>query len=509
MADEGGGTWYNQSFTEWYAKVYDTQNSSEIFGERYTAAQVQWIFYSIASLLVPLSNDVSTCVFTGEITGDACKNIIQNTLKPNEQSDEQTNIQKKSLFAAIFENRPVSGIYYIKNIGSKFHLIPEANAQNTQGFGFGSLSVVLDLWRASRNIAYAMFVLVIVVLSFMIMFRVKISPQTVISVQSALPRVAIALVLITFSYALAGFLVDLMYVFYGLLSLVIASSGQFLSSNPVAIFDFMTKGAVSIAGHTLPSFGIFGLFIIYAILFGVALFYVLFAGGGLLSGIVGAIFTLGATIPLYSILSILAMVILVIIFLWAFAKTLWLLFKTFAMILILTIAAPFQMALGAISPSFGFSGWLRAFISNLAVFPVVSLLFTFSFLFIIYTFKYVSQEVGFSSPWTSLIPGGSIAFQSGWPPLLGATSKTVAFAFLGASLAIMLLIPKAADIIKSMIEGKPFTFGTAIGESAQQPLKGGAAISGLASSRFPAGSTGQRTLSKISEILGSLGGYRP
>ena len=43
--------WYDQSFPQWYKKVYDEQTSppQEVFGERYTAAQVQWVIYSLAS----------------------------------------------------------------------------------------------------------------------------------------------------------------------------------------------------------------------------------------------------------------------------------------------------------------------------------------------------------------------------------------------------------------------------------------------------------------------------
>ena len=39
-------TWYSQTFFDWYIKVYDPVNEDEIFGERYTAAQVEWVIYS-------------------------------------------------------------------------------------------------------------------------------------------------------------------------------------------------------------------------------------------------------------------------------------------------------------------------------------------------------------------------------------------------------------------------------------------------------------------------------
>ena len=44
----------------------------------------------------------------------------------------------------------------------------------------------------------------------MIMFRSKVG-QAAITVQQAIPSILIALLAVTFSYAIAGFLIDLMY----------------------------------------------------------------------------------------------------------------------------------------------------------------------------------------------------------------------------------------------------------------------------------------------------------
>src|SRR3990172_5935873 len=68
-------------------------------------------------------------------------------------------------------------------------------------------------------------VLVLVAIGFMIMFRMKINAQTVISVENALPRIIIALILITFSYPIAGFMIDLMYLFFLLVVSVLSSVG--------------------------------------------------------------------------------------------------------------------------------------------------------------------------------------------------------------------------------------------------------------------------------------------
>jgi hypothetical protein len=45
--------WYDQNFAEWYSQVYsDNTPPNEIFGERYTAAQTQWVIYGLVALTI-------------------------------------------------------------------------------------------------------------------------------------------------------------------------------------------------------------------------------------------------------------------------------------------------------------------------------------------------------------------------------------------------------------------------------------------------------------------------
>lgn len=69
--------------------------------------------------------------------------------------------------------------------------------------------VVLENWKTFRNMAYALMIPILVVTGFMIMFRRQIAPQTVVTIQYALPRIAIALILITFSYAIVGLVLSM------------------------------------------------------------------------------------------------------------------------------------------------------------------------------------------------------------------------------------------------------------------------------------------------------------
>jgi len=80
-----------------------------------------------------------------------------------------------------------------------------------QGLGFASLDPVLNLWKKFRNISYYFFIIIFIVIGFMIMFRQKIGGQAAITAQQAIPSIIVSLILVTFSYAIAGFLIDLMY----------------------------------------------------------------------------------------------------------------------------------------------------------------------------------------------------------------------------------------------------------------------------------------------------------
>lgn len=119
--------------------------------------------------------------------------------------------------AGMYANRPISSQKYLAYLGKNLEIVKPAYAQ---GKGWTFLEPVLPLWKVTRNITYLAFVLIFVVMGFMVMFRKKMDPQTAISIQTALPKVIIALLLVTFSYALCGLLVDFIYVGNELMSKV-------------------------------------------------------------------------------------------------------------------------------------------------------------------------------------------------------------------------------------------------------------------------------------------------
>lgn len=474
-------TWYNSSFQDWYGKVYDPNNPSEIFGERYTAAQVQWVMYGLFSFLINSTSNakVVQCFLNNVADINACSQVIKDMIAINPDAASslaEQNSKTQGLWEQVFADRPFSGIAYVREKVQNLSLVPVAHAQAV-GFGFTALQPVQDMWAASRDIAFGLFVIIAIVFSFMIMFRVKISPQVVISVQSSIPKIVTALILVTFSYAIAGFAVDLMYVVIGILSFVgtgfMPVHGEAATKVASGIFNFLTVGQPLGANIQV---GVFGLLAIYLILLPIAFVVVLFTQIGVIgSSILGALAVLGLgaispAMPILVIIGVIIIVIIILITVWNMFKVYWALLKAFVNILLLVIFAPIQIAAGVIIPSFSFGSWLKSIFSNLAVFVVTGFLILLSYIFLIEgVYLGVNANVGLGERYARFIFGSGITnvftSSNAWPPLLGGGQSMAGILFLGVSFVVFTLIPKATEIIQGLVSGKPFAYGTAIGEA--------------------------------------------
>ena len=472
---QSNSTWYSQGPLEWLRKVYDPSNPSEIFGERYTAAQVQWILYSIPTAFVSItpSGRLSLCLFASQSLTEvaSCIPIIEEVKKMLEdliktsKSQGYLNNSNKNLAQLVFDtSRPFSGISYTKNRIENLKLIPVAQAQSA-GFGYTTaLKPIQNFWAATRNVSYSFFVLITVIFAFLIMFRIKLNPQTVITVQSAIPKIILSLVAATFSYAIAGFVVDLMYVVIGILSIVLAGispetatkivSG--VTSPPAAYFALMTTG---IFGTGIWGFMSIGLLIF---LIPLAIFFSIGSLSGLLSGGIGTI----VTVVILSLVSV--------IIIWIAIKIIWTLVKTFAIFILTVIFSPLTLVLGTFIPTFSLGSWIKTLFSHLAVFITTGVLISLVIVFGLQGFSILSQTTGME--WLKglieiLMPGARTAIRliegsSGWPPLLNFSGNTAeALIMWGVSFVLFTMIPKSAELIQSFIQGKPFAYGSAIGEA--------------------------------------------
>jgi hypothetical protein len=467
-ADPAPSTWYNQGFTDWYAKVYgDESPPSEIFGERYTAAQVQWILYSLFSFPINfLGSNVQgavSCILAGASGGiniiedvtcmqksiDIVKDVF-DTLQISSSLGSNFSQEKIGLSKSIYydyQNRPLSGIKYTVDTISKFGSVPTVNAQ---GFGFGAVDGLQKYWQGFRDVSYALIVLIVIVFAFMIMFRVKLSPQLVISVQSALPKIVTALILATFSYAIAGFVIDLSYVVGGLFASLMQLAG-FSKTFEEAFKQIVPIGATSALGGFYILIYMFG----YTISFFIAAIIATF-------GAIGGLSVYGF---LAGILAILVTVWVLILMLWYTLKVPWVLLKNLISLFLSIVVAPVQIVIGAVVPSIGFGMWFKKIIAEALVFPLTGL------------FMYLAintLNASLSASWGQLWEFTGLMGQTKlWaPPILGSSADMAGLLWLAVSFTFMTMIPKAVDIMKMLVMGAKFDFGSAIGEAMSPVMMG-------------------------------------
>lgn len=109
---------------------------------------------------------------------------------------------------------PVSTSNYTEYLAGNFGITKTAYAQTGQdtGTGYQRLLSLVNVWTRFRDLSYLLFVIAFTIIGLAIMLRVKLDARTVMTVQNQIPKIVIALILVTLSYGIAGFLIDMMYV---------------------------------------------------------------------------------------------------------------------------------------------------------------------------------------------------------------------------------------------------------------------------------------------------------
>ncbi len=109
-------------------------------------------------------------------------------------------------------NFPISSNDYATYLSHNFGFSKKAQAAEEGGIGFEGLKPIQKIWIQFRNIVYLLFSLIVVIIGLGIMFRFKLNDRAVMAVQNQIPKIIITLVLVTFSFPIAGFLIDMMWV---------------------------------------------------------------------------------------------------------------------------------------------------------------------------------------------------------------------------------------------------------------------------------------------------------
>ncbi len=327
---------------------------------------------------------------------------------------------------AYLYNPPFSGVQYIAQVVNNFLGKPAYAAT-----GYEGLQSLIPLWRGFRNVTYILFSIIFIGIGIAIMLRIKISQNAVITIQSAIPKLITSLILVTFSYAIVGLLIDLSYVIEALaLSIISSASGSSLNisetiSNPNIFgraFSLISTGAITTAAST-SLLGIVGTIM-----------------GALISNAVG-----WAILAITGILLIIIILVVLIVLLVTIFKFFFGLMKCYINILLRIVLGPLEIALGAIpNMKMGFNTWILNIVANLAVFPIT--------LIFIVLIKVIMEAIN---------KGNNIWTPSGLGFLSGGGLLSLAIGIGGLA-----LISKLPKLIPELIfQIKPSGWGKAIGES--------------------------------------------
>jgi len=108
------------------------------------------------------------------------------------------------------EEIPVNLALFFQDYAQRIPVLKNTAFAQTSDTYLG-VRIVYDMWKLMRDISLGIMSLLLLVVGIMIMTRKKINPQAVVTVQNVLPRVAISVVLVFFSYAIGAFLIKLMW----------------------------------------------------------------------------------------------------------------------------------------------------------------------------------------------------------------------------------------------------------------------------------------------------------
>lgn len=367
-----------------------------------------------------------------------------------------------NLITSLYTNPPASGIEYLADLGRNFGIISPVYAQS--GIGFKGLAPILPLWKAFRNCAYFFYIIIFIVTGLAIMFRQKISPQAVITIENALPNIIISLVAVTFSYAIAGFLIDLLYVFLSIAFAVLAFSGLIPTSEVSTLqSQFLNGGFPEVIGA------------VFSVLANPSLLLLGVVGGGitgLVAGAMGGFFgiiggILGAGIGIL----ILGCLIIYILF-----KLFLSLLTAYISIVVNIIIAPITLMFGALpgSKSGGIGKWIMNLLSDLLIFPAVAGLLIIA--------RVILQQVQTTGLWSPPMLAAGGVFASALPTIM--------------SIGLLLLLNKIPETIKKFFDEKYKKGPSVFAEQAGWIPGVGQAMFGFAQEKFP-GSFGEARYQKV------------
>lgn len=249
---------------------------------------------------------------------------------------------------------PASGAYYVADAIDHIGISRTAYAQ---GFGYYGLQPFLVTWKVMRNFVYVAFSIVIIGVAISVLMRQSFSSNNAVTIQQILPNIIITLIAITFSYAIAGFLIDLMYwIMYAVGSFIQVNTGH--DSSGVSGVDYILSKSIWGVFTSAMSAG----------------FTNTYSG---VSNMIQGLFSSGFWGTLVGAISgglaafVMVMIVLVNVF-----KLFFILAKSYVFVVLYTVFSPFILALQVFKPG-TFRRWVLSIAANLSPFALTFFMLVF------------------------------------------------------------------------------------------------------------------------------------
>ncbi|HNW32809.1 MAG TPA: hypothetical protein PKL44_00995 [Candidatus Dojkabacteria bacterium] len=330
--------------------------------------------------------------------------------------EEIEDEQARKGFGGVIEEQVVAMLDRQPTVNVVAHLAEEwvpgykdTNSVYANGVDDLKEAKIVDLWSFTRNLAYAFYVVIMIVIGFMIMFRNKIGGQVMVTLGNSIPKIVISLVLVTFSFAIIGIIIDIGGILRNVISNLYYPNNSELAinvHNPFQLLGgFWGKNLIEPLAGFLPE------------------------GNLNLMGWIGHLLeNLGKTI-LNLVLNILAtgFVLFGAIKLWI------MLVKTYFSLIINVVTAPLTIAMGSLPGNdSSLTNTFKSAARNVLVFPVA---------FAIVNLPYVLDNAGVSLKFPESLVGVDTTSGTFLPSLILGLAKVLAI-FTAAT---------APEIVKSII----------------------------------------------------------
>lgn len=421
--------WVDTGYPE---EMYSARTSGNVSHSPYTVRTFQTAMITIIELILGAVKGIT-------ITDD----IMQKDPKYVQELNQKSAVAGVSNYIAMmYTNPPADLALWIRDTGETLGFLPKQ--AHAQGVGFRGLAPLLPIWKAFRNIAYLLLAVVMIIIGFMVMLRKKIDPKTVVTVQNAIPRIVVALLLITFSYAIVGIFIEFMYLVI-LLAIALIKSTELLPEpnivartlgHPSVEQVFSRGGLITLFNTLFPwsdfsiadlAMDVVGWNALTSIVAGIAAGVVGLVIGGVPGAILGGALGAGGVPLLITFLLALAL-------LYTFIRLFIMFLSAYIQIVFSTIVGPLHLLLVAVPGSTAFNDWLKNLIANMATFPIAGVMFMLAAAFATAADRYPEGI------WT--------------PPYLSVnfSVRNVAALF---SIGVLMVIPTVVNGIKESIKAKP------------------------------------------------------